>query len=95
MRKLEKKLSRKLESLKRSLLYDFQRRFENVQNSISAANEVFGMNCTNNKQILGITQLPFQSIETFSEFDESLKNNFEKERAMVCVLLNVILNYYI
>lgn len=80
---MEKKLLKQLECVKRSILYDINKRFEELRETFQINSSAFGTNSMRYREMLGITALPFKTLEEFSEFDKTLYDNLEKEQAMV------------
>lgn len=80
---MDKKLLKQLECVKRSILYDINKRFEELRETFQTNSSAFGTNNIRYKEMLGITALPFKTLEEFSDFDKTLYDNLEKEQAMV------------
>lgn len=79
---METRWSQKLESTKRSLMCDIVRKYEDLRNSLNSSSRALGTSLIDDKEILGV-KLPFHTVKSFREFDESIGDNPEKEIAMV------------
>lgn len=74
-----------INSAKRSILYDVEKRINEVKNTV-VANRVQQVPSTADlKEKLG-TPLPITTIENFLEFEETIKNSGESKKALVSIL---------
>ncbi|XP_014295769.1 uncharacterized protein LOC103580499 isoform X2 [Microplitis demolitor] len=86
--KMETRWSQKLESTKRSLMCDIVRKYEDLRNSLNSSSRALGTSLIDDKEILGV-KLPFHTVKSFREFDESIGDNPEKEIAMKSLMTNL------
>lgn len=82
MKESEERIIRKIESVKRNLLYDLRVKTEQINTNFqSASGFVLGLEADESTAILGV-KLPVDTLEEFNLLEEVLKTP-EKAKAMV------------
>lgn len=81
--KVQKVLQHKIDNMKRSILYDMRKSFQDLQNTLSLniSQQDASDSMSSIKQIIGIT-LPTRTVEDFQALDSSTESN-EKNAALV------------
>jgi len=93
LKEIEKHLSQRIDATKRSIIYDLNKKTDEIKNMI-----VCTMGRTSDPENLeqgdGLhTVLPIATLDAFLEFDESIKNDPEKARFLVMYYHNCCCYY--
>lgn len=82
MDKTEKQIRKRIDSARRSVLYDLDRKVKDIKNNLILNSTNSGMNIVENRQLLDI-ELPVRDPEAFTAFDKALETAPDKEKAFV------------
>lgn len=88
MGQMEINLSKLIKGAKQSILYDFNKKIEELKSTV-IINRAPGVGTTIKqlKETLGV-ELPFKEDDAFKDFNRSVKQDDEKDAALVSILMN-------
>lgn len=81
---MEHRIISRINSTKRSIEYDLNKKLEDLKNTIIVQNNIRGASITEAKSTLD-KDIPLKDIEEFKEFDENLIDNDNKQNALVSI----------
>lgn len=87
---LQSEIIRQINSSKRSILYDLDRKIHEVKNMLISQPRTATNNIEQSREKLDVV-LPIKSLENFLELEDSLMNSPEKKEALVFMNKNLLL----
>lgn len=93
LKKINKNFDAKLESIKRSILYDFNKKINELKMMMKAANEPEISEILKQREIL--PPLPMTTLEDFQHFEEQLNESQDMSAALVRIIIFVCIRQFL